>query len=56
MGNTNKIQVKMKIGIIRDHVLNYCFKRLKPREQSAITVNKQIKQMGSETTQLIKTA
>lgn len=43
MGNTNKIQVKMKIDIIKDDVLNYCFKHLKPREQSTITVNKQIK-------------
>lgn len=44
MGIANKIQVK--IDIIRDHVLNYCFKHLKQREQNTITVNKQIKYMG----------
>jgi len=42
MGNTNNIKVKMKTDIIRDHVLNHCFKHLKPRAKQ-ITVNKQIK-------------
>lgn len=35
MGIAYKIQVK--IDIIRDHVLNYCFKHWKQRDQSTIT-------------------